>query len=284
MNNHRLINLVNLKAMKKISKVYLKNGRNAEYYLLCQNMTATITEEFATNYSILHVYQPYVDLVGKVAETYLQNQQFADTKGINEADAMSDSYMSMFKSMLNGYKLWPEAEKQEAYVTIYSIAKPYWGASSKPIAENIAMVKDLVVALRTDEKAKAAVTLLGLDPIVNKLEEANNECNRRYLMRADERLQRSLADKMKELRGQTDEAFYLLAEVISSLYVVYSTALKDEAKAAELEGLIDKVNAILLEYTVPISRRGGSKANVDPGTTPPGTSTGGGEEERPGEL
>lgn len=272
--------------MKKISKVYLKNGRNAEYYLLCQNMLAAITEEFAANYSILHVYQPYADLVGKVSETYLQNQQFADTKGINEADAMSDSYMSMFKSILNGYKLWPEAEKREAYDRLYRIAKPYWGASSKPIAENIAMVKDLVAALRADEEAKAAVTLLGLGPVVDKLEEANDECNRRYLLRADERLQRSLADKMKDLRGQTDEAFYLLAEVISSLYVVYSTAIKDEAKAAELEGVIDKANAILLEYTVPISRRGGSKADVDPGATPPDTPTGGGggEDDRPGEL
>ncbi len=270
--------------MKKISRVYLKNGRNAEYYLLCQNMLAAVTEEFATSYAILHIYRPYADLVAKVSETYLQNQQFADTKGINEADAMSDIYMSMFKSMLNSYKLWPEAAKQGAYETLYYIAKPYWGASSKPIAENIAMVKDLVVALRADG-AKAAVALLGLDSVVDKLEEANNECNKRYLLRADERLQRSLADKMKNLRRQTDEAFYLLAEVISSLYVVYSVALKDEAKAAELEGVIDKVNAILLEYTLPISRRGGSgKANVDPGTVPPGASTGGGDDERPGEL
>ena len=276
--------------MKKISKVYLKNGRNAEYYLLCQNMKAAITEEFATKYSIQHVYQPYANLVDKVSETYLKNQQFADTKGINEADALSDSYMSMFKSILNGYKLWPEAEKREAYDQLYSIAKPYWGASSKPIAENIAMVKDLVAALRTVDSARAAVTLLGLDPVVDKLEEANDECNRRYLLRADERLKRSLADKMKDLRRQTDEAFYLLAEVISSLCVVYSTALKDEAKAAELEGVIDKVNAILLEYTVSISRRGGSKADVNPGVTPPDTPTdgdgdgGGGEDDRPGEL
>jgi len=272
--------------MKKISKVYLKNGRNAEYYLFCQNMLTAITEEFAVKYDILHLYRPYLDLIDKVSEVYLQNQQFADTKGINEADAMSDSYMSMFKSMLSSYKCWPETAKQEAYETLYYIAKPYWGASSKPIAENIAMVKDLVVALRADG-AKEAVTLLGLDPIVDGLEVANNKCNRCYLLRADERLQRSLADKMKDLRTRTDEAFYLLAEVISSLYVVYSVVFKEEAKAAELEGVVDKVNAVLLEYTVPISRRGGSKANVDPGMVPPGTSPGDGgddDDERPGEL
>ena len=271
--------------MKKIATVSFLLGRNAEYYLLCQNMVETITPAFAEKYGIGHVYQSYEVMVSKVAKVFLQNQQFTDTKGLNEADALSDSYMSMYKSMLKTYKNWPEKDKKEAYDVLYQISKPYWSASSKPISETLALVKDLVAALRSNEEAKAAATLLGLDPVVNNLDAANIECNKRYKARADERLVRSLADKMKDVRKQTDEAFWMLADVISALYIVNATITKDAAKDLELSAMIDGINAVILEYTVAISRRGsGPKANVDPGTNPPEGGGSSGEEERPGEL
>ena len=272
--------------MKKILKISFTNGRNAEYYLMCQNMSVQITAEFCQKYQISHVYQPYADLVVKINEAYLQSRAFADTKGINDADDLSDKYMASFKSMLKAYKNWPDTTKQAAYELIYAIAKPYWGASSKPIAENIAMVMDLIQALKGEE-AKAAGTELGLDSIVTGLEAANAECNRLYMSRADERLARSLADKLKALRKQTDEAFNTLGEIISALYVVNTYVVKDTEKSEELESKIDAINAVLLEYTVPISRRGnGTKADVDTGSTPSEgeSESSSDDDERPEEL
>ena len=86
--------------MKKILKISFTNGRNAEYYLMCQNMSVQITAEFCQKYQISHVYQPYADLVVKINEAYLQSRAFADTKGINDTDDLSDKYMASFKSML----------------------------------------------------------------------------------------------------------------------------------------------------------------------------------------
>ena len=145
---------------------------------------------------------------------------------------------------------------------------------------------DLIQALKGEE-AKAAVTELGLDSIVTGLEAANAECNRLYMSRADERLARSLADKLKALRKQTDEAFNTLGEIISALYVVNTYVVKDTEKSEELESKIDAINAVLLEYTVPISRRGnGTKADVDTGSTPSEgeSESSSDDDERPEEL
>ena len=273
--------------MKKITNVSFLLGRNSEYYLMCQNMSSQITAEFAEKFKITQVYQPYVELVNRVKDVYLQNQQFANTKALNEAEALSNSYFSTFKSMLSSYKNWPDAEKQTAYESIYYVAKPYWKAYAKPIAENIAMQMDLISSLCADNM-KDSVTLLGLDTIVNEMESAIISCNNYYVARADERLARALADQMKDLRKQTDTAFKQLAEVISALFVVNSIVTKETEKVAELEAMIDGINAVLLEYTVAISRRGrGAKADVDPGTPLPdseNTETDSDEDEMPDEL
>ena len=250
-------------------------------------MSLQITAEFAEKFEITQVYQPYVELVNRVKELYLQNQQFANTKALNEAKALSNRCFSSFKSMLSSYKNWPDVEIQSTYEAIYYIAKPYWKAYTKPIAENIAMQMDLISSLRADE-VRESVSLLGLDTIVNEMEAAILSYNNYYLARADERLTRALADKMKDLRKQTDTAFKQLAEVISALFVVNSIVTKETEKVAELEAMIDGINAVLLEYTVPISRRGrGTKADVDPGTPLPdseNTETDSDEDEMPDEL
>ena len=250
-------------------------------------MSLQITAEFAEKFEITQVYQPYVELVNRVKELYLQNQQFANTKALNDAKALSNRCFSSFKSMLSSYKNWPDVEIQSTYEAIYYIAKPYWKAYTKPIAENIAMQMDLISSLRADE-VRESVSLLGLDTIVNEMEAAILSYNNYYLARADERLARALADKMKDLRKQTDTAFKQLAEVISALFVVNSIVTKETEKVAELEAMIDGINAVLLEYTVAISRRGrGTKADVDPGTPLPdseNTETDSDEDEMPDEL
>ena len=149
------------------------------------------------------------------------------------------------------------------------------------------MQMDLISSLRADNM-KDSVTLLGLDTIVNEMEAAILSYNNYYLARADERLARALADKMKDLRKQTATACKQLAEVISALFVVNSIVTKETEKVAELEAMIDGINAVLLEYTVAISRRGrGAKADVDPGTPLPdseNTETDSDEDEMPDEL
>ena len=85
--------------MKKITNVSFLLGRNSEYYLMCQNMSLQITAEFAEKFEITQVYQPYVELVNRVKELYLQNQQFANTKALNDAKALSNRCISSFKSM-----------------------------------------------------------------------------------------------------------------------------------------------------------------------------------------
>lgn len=272
--------------MKKIASIpYLGKARNAEHYHLQEQFMAIVTTAFAVDFKINGFRTNYEELFKKEDALYLQSTAYADTKIVEEKDVVRDTRYRYIDLTVQGKLLSLAPSDQKSAERISFVMSSFVGCSSKPYAENTAMVSDLAKKLQSDEYA-ADVAALGLTEAVAAMKTANDEFEAVYSKRADQKLIRENSEKLKKVRPEVDKAFRLLADAINALYLVAETIDHDEAKAAEIGAVIDALNARILQFSETLSRRGvGAKAKFDPETPPDlNPDQGGGEEERPGEL
>ena len=154
-----------------------------------------------------------------------------------------------------------EAKKAAAKKLDYAIS-PYKKANDLPYAENTSEIENALEELKS-EKYAPSVTELGLDDAVTQLEAANLDFNTTYQARSGEKLQRSERVSMKTLRPQVDEAYVAVVNAINALYMANEIATKDETTREELGGIIDSVNALIVQLEETLSRRGGSPSTDD---------------------
>ena len=141
--------------------------------------------------------------------------------------------------------------------------KPYRSANSKAFAENTAQVTNLVADFQSEANS-GYVELLGLTEAVAQLKTANNEFNAVYMGRSGEKLVRASTENMKSIRPKVDTAFRSLSSAINALYQVNSLITRSDATETELGGLIDGVNALIVQLHQTLSLRGaGTSADVD---------------------
>ncbi|MBC5634867.1 DUF6261 family protein [Parabacteroides hominis] len=270
--------------MKEIIEAHFGASRNAEHYLLHAGILAIITPEFAEKYCFCKIREEYASLFKAEDTAYLQSRAYEDTRLVNQKDAERDRVFTMVRQTIDAFAGWPVSAKREAGVKLAFVLKPFRGANSKPIAENIAMVANFLQEIRRDD-LKSAVTELGLDELLTLLETLNNECNVIYNTRSDAKLIRSVADNLREIRPKVDTGFRMVAKAVNSLFMVNLLVEQDADKEQELEDIIDRVNALLLQFGETLLRRkAGMKPSVKPGSNIPVDDKPGGEEERPGEL
>lgn len=255
--------------MKHIPKInYLSQSRNAEHYNLYLQTLNNVSEDFANKYKISPFRDKLVAAFKEEDEAYLQTQAFANTDEIYEKDAASDDrfryvWLSVQSKLLSPVKAEAEAAKKVTFEI-----KVYAGAFSKPFAENIAMVTDMVKKLQSDELVPS-VQALGLTDAVEALKKANEEFIDIYSRRADEKRVRSVTDNLKKIRPEVDKSAREMFEAINALFLVNELVEKDTAKASELGAVIDAVNAHIVEFSTTLSRRGvGKKAKIEPDDKP----------------
>ena len=172
----------------------------------------------------------------------------------------------------------PVATKKAAAEKLAYVMKPYRSANSKAFAENTAQVTNLVADFQLEANA-GYVELLGLAEAVAQLKTANNEFNAVYMGRSGEKLVRASTENMKSIRPKVDTAFRSLSSAINALYQVNSLITRSDATETELGGLIDGVNALIVQLHQTLSLRGaGTSADVDTDDT---VSPGGGQDDSP---
>lgn len=250
--------------MKKIPLIsYLRDSRNAEHYRLQEQLLAAITAEFVSTYKIDDFRNNYAALFAKEDEAYLQNVAFADTKPIEEADALRDQRFRFVDLTVQSKQLSTVVAEKDAADRLAFAMQRYQGASSKPHGENTAMVSDLVKTFQS-ATCSADVQALGLTEAVAALKKANDDFEAIYSQRADEKLVRANNEKLKTIRPQVDAAFSRLADAINAIYLVAETIERDAARTAAIGVVIDTVNAQILQFSETLSRRGVSKKKQVP--------------------
>ena len=251
--------------MKKIKAIVrsLKNyARNGEHYRYHADVTNIITPVLAEKYKISLIYSPYITLFNDEKLVYKQNMKFDLTEEIESKDHIRDELFIYLKGIIEGNLHCPiEAKKAAAKKLDYAIS-PYKKANDLPYAENTSEIENALEELKS-EKYAPSVTELGLDDAVTQLEAANLDFNTTYQARSGEKLQRSERVSMKTLRPQVDEAYVAVVNAINALYMANEIATKDETTREELGGIIDSVNALIVQLEETLSRRGGSPSTDD---------------------
>ena len=260
--------------MKKVSeRRYLSYARNAEHYDLFQTLKSFISRATAEELKVLAVWLVFSDALEKENEAYLNTQKYEETVPLKEANKACDVRFSAFTLNVQAKKKsFVEATKQAAE-RVNFVLGAYKGAASKPYAENTAMVLDMTEKLQS-EKYAADIETLGLTADLEDLRQSALVFRKALTAKADERFARASAANMKAIRPVVEAAFSDLADLLTAIYLVAAYVDNDEAKAAKVEVIIDKMNAEIFRMLETLSRRG---AGAKPGSpdaapiTPPTT-------------
>ena len=259
--------------MKEILKANLNNARNAEHYQFHSDVLSIVTEEVAAAQKIESLRSEYVALFEKENAAFIQNRAYESTKDVEAKDRERDDLFLYIKQTVDSNLYCPVANKKAAAEKLSFAMKPYRSANTKAFAENTAQVTNLVQDLQS-EAYVGYVELLGLTEAVAQLQVANNEFNAIYMGRSGEKLVRASNENMKSIRPKVDTAYRSLASAINALYQVNSLITRSATTEAELGGLIDGVNALIIQLHQTLSLRGaGSTADVNTDDT---VSPGGG--------
>lgn len=281
--------------MKQIMTIkYSSYARNAEHYQLFSGLLAIATEEFATTYKLTDFRVAFATSFDKENDAYLQNQAYEGTKSVEKANEACDRRYRLLERNVQAAQLSDSDEEVEAAERIAYVMKPYKGAPNKPHAENIAMVKDLVDALESDKYASDVETL-GLTSVLASLKQSVADFEAAYAARAGERLARASMDNMKTIRPVVEQDFANLAVLVTALYLVAAHVDNDAERAAALESVIDRMNALILDFHKKLARRGIGSTSQTNSSDPDGSGTEGdgsdedtqepgSGEERPGGL
>lgn len=233
---------------------YRRQCRNAEHYYLYSSLLAEVTEEFAEKYNIKAFRSAYADAFAKENDAYLQNRAYKGTSTIDTKNTVCYRQFRAFNLIVNSKQLGDNPEEIKAANAILYLLKPYNKVIRKPLTESIAIMKDLVDALESEEYM-AHIETLNITKEFEALKKASNEFELAYNVRSNEKLARTTMLKMKETRPIVEQSFINLADAISSLYIIATYIDKDTEKKTELGQIIDRLNAIINEFHTTISRR-----------------------------
>lgn len=246
--------------MKEIKSVGLTNARNAEHFQFHYDVLQVVTESFAADRGLSALRSSYAALFQKEDEAFVTARALSGTADVEQKDAARDELSIYVCLTVEAKRYSPVAAEREAAMRLYASISPYRQAHQRPYAENTALVTNMVADLQGDALA-ADVALLGLADAVTALKTANEEFNTVYAGRSDEKQGRESSEKMKTIRPQVDEAYRSLVAAINSLYQVNQLVTKDEEAATEMEEVIDKLNARILQFTQTLTARTTRQAN-----------------------
>lgn len=254
--------------MKEIVAANLNNARNAEHFQFHANVLTFATSALAVELKIETLQKTYADLFKREDDLYMQTRAYEETQAMNEKDRERDDLFIYIKQVVAAMLYSPVPEKKIAAQKIEFQMRLYKDAASKPAAENTAQVTNCLQVLESDANT-AYITALGLTDVLPLLKQANNEFNELYVNRSDVKLGRVSNDNLKSVRSQTDEAYRAMVKAINALWLVNETITHDAAQAAKLGGLIDNINALIVQFSETLSRRkAGTKPNIPVDPTP----------------
>lgn len=232
--------------------ILLRNGEHFQYH---QDILEDVPEEVAETYHFGPQRAAYVSIFDYEDLIYKQNYAYASTADITSKDHIRGELFLFMKGIIDAYMHCPTEEKKAAAQVLSYVIKPYRSANNKSYSENTAEITNLVKSLRLEENTQA-VTTLGLQDIVDQLEAANIDFNTAFKTRSAEKRGRKAQMNMRDVRPQVDAAYNEMANAINVIYQANEMVQKDEETRTVLGGIIDKINALIVEVNDKLTRRG----------------------------
>ncbi len=230
----------------KIKSFNFVKLNNLEYGYFANNFLALMQETTAEK---LHVDQRLIDAFADKKNTLddisEQSTISNETVQINEIDKVTDDIvMSLFDTLEAGKKS-PIATRKKAATELYNALKPYKTCYRLPQAQEVQSLRGLLVDVKKENLA-AHVTTLGIDDIVEALEETTEQYGSLLEQRKINKEAANLGTA-KSVR----EAMYELYEYITTVAFAFSVAIP----SPELTNFVKTTNRLINNTNEDYNRR-----------------------------
>lgn len=228
--------------MKQIQKKksLLTHLKNAEHFNLHEEIITYTKERILPFDELRSVFDIYTNHFAWEDEEFKHFTRLPGTKQIELLEKQRSETVSHIRKTNDYMGISPDEEESKASAIVADVLYLYNRAGRAAYTENSALITNMIDDLRKPEYA-SQVALLGLNPLIDKLEKENEEFKAIYLKRTVDNNQ----IRLRQARQGTDESFYKLADSINALYV--TAGLDDGALQRQLllGELIDAINNII---------------------------------------
>ena len=248
--------------MKEINSQFnFRGALNAEHYQVHSDLLNAISTDEALSLGLTGLRDQYVELFNEENSCYLLNRSYIQSdeiKGKHTSRIQQFSYI--LKCIDNELNAGSEETQQAAKALFYSV-KPYRAARKMRYAATTGALADFINRMR-EADCTAHIATLQLTEALNRLEALNQAFNAIYQERAELLLTRATSYSMTSIRPLVDKAFKELVLAINALYRVNALTELSETKEQQLAAVIDRMNAILYQLQLTLSRvKAGAKPN-----------------------
>jgi hypothetical protein len=252
-----------MKKIKEITRPSFRLVRNAEHYNYHVNVLKTITPMVAKNYNMEDHRFSYEKLFRKEEEAFTRNRAFEETKDIQAADQKRDELFFFIKRFIENMKYNPDPQLRAAGQHLDDALEPYRNAHRKSFQENTHLIESFINEMEENEVCFNALKHLDLIRPLELLKTANESFRSLFHERSLKRHQRSMKDKLKQLRPQVDQAYFEVMKFINAVYLVSHEITKEQQVINELGDIIDKVNDYTTQMLDAITARRNKKEDDD---------------------
>ena len=255
--------------MKEINKNFnFRGALNAEHYQVLSDLLDAIPIEVASGLGLAGLRNQYAGLFDEENNCYLLNRSYYLSDEIKEKHASRVQQLSyILKHIENESISGDEAVQQAAKALLYSV-KPYRAVRKMRYAATTGALADFIGLLREANCAPHIATLQLTEPL-SRLEALNLAFNAIYQERSEQLLTKATSYTMTSIRPLVDKAFKELVRAINALYQVNVLTEQSETKEQQLAAVIDRMNAILYQLQLTLSRvKAGAKPNPGEETKP----------------
>ena len=241
--------------MKTTLSVYLHSLRNPEYYYLFYSIMRCFTSELKTDYKFTKRYDKLNDLMLLFESIFDKNKKAEETPEVQSADKARDSVFIGIKQILKGFSRAGDPGQKAAAEKIQFLLEPYKSANSKGYAANSGSIHKFLADVKQDD-IYHYITMLNLNHQIDDLSSLNDAFDDIFHKRAESYLAAKDSDNLVELRRKMNVAYHDLVAKVNALYLIADDEDAEPTKA-KVGGLIDQMNAIILEMSRTVSRRRG---------------------------
>ncbi len=224
--------------VKNLGKDKLNNAEHSDFHASVYQYLKTVSSgSFNCTDAELKEYEN-----AQQEEEFLLGRQTASvlTVPVQTADAGRDEMYSYFCSQVDSVAKCPIPDQKEAGRQLQLILKPFRGITEIPLAQENAELRSLIAQLRTPQVKKQVDVIMGLEQIINALEEANNKVVALMSERTGAEQEKA---ECKAKRSITDDCYDYIIQRVNSTLVLHSNPQVEQIKV-EVDNLIDRTNAV----------------------------------------
>lgn len=228
-----------------IQSVKIRNFRNSTFLQFLSNVHDLVLENDPV---ALKVKNPFEQLSGhlkKATELFKKDSSNLSSEELFSLDTERDNLFNGIRFSVEAALLHPDKNLQKhARVLEISINLYGKGIPSLSYQSETAVLKTLLEDWSQKPELSQAITALGLEPWVKRLEEVNTEFDQKYMVRAKQSGD-APQKPFREARGETMAAYYKLRDYLNSLYVLNEGADPYGKLNNRLNAIIDYYNNVL---------------------------------------